>query len=185
MFQGVLPAYPNGGLRHSRKYPVLYLLHGDRQGANAWLRFGHVANVLDGMIANGIARPMIVVMPRGYGDEKFLSAGVLVGGFPQEVNGNTNLFSEMLMNEIIPRVEADYAVSHRCEDHAIFGLFHGRTRSTFNGVSKSATLIPTAGYLACRFAAIHPAVRGHMAILRESWLCPSHRLKIEKRESLP
>jgi enterochelin esterase-like enzyme len=109
----------------SKSYPVLYLLHGDNQGASAWLRSGRVSQVLDSLIARGEARPMIVVMPRGYGDEKFLRAGIAIWGLPQKVDENTSLFSQMLLNEIIPKIESSYVVSQKREDHAIVGLSMG------------------------------------------------------------
>ena len=54
------PGYDKGG-----KYPVLYLLHGAGGDENAWSELGRAAQILDNLIAQGKAKPMIVVMPNG------------------------------------------------------------------------------------------------------------------------
>ena len=53
--------YENG----KRKYPVLYLLHGNACDENSWLDLGRAAQILDNLIAAGKAEPMIVVMTNG------------------------------------------------------------------------------------------------------------------------
>lgn len=50
------------------RYPVLYLLHGSGGDEDAWLTLGRAAQILDNMIAQGKAKPMIVVMPNGCTD---------------------------------------------------------------------------------------------------------------------
>ena len=49
-----------------RKYPVLYLLHGMGGDEDEWTTFGRAAQILDNLIAQGKAEPMIVVMPNGH-----------------------------------------------------------------------------------------------------------------------
>lgn len=60
------PHYGKSG----KKYPVLYLLHGSGGDENAWLELGHAARILDNLIAEGKAEPMIVVMPNGNADKQ-------------------------------------------------------------------------------------------------------------------
>ncbi len=55
------PGYADG----DQRYPVLYLLHGMGGDENAWSELGRAAQILDNMIAEGAADPMIVVMPNG------------------------------------------------------------------------------------------------------------------------
>jgi enterochelin esterase family protein len=50
-----------------KKYPVLYLLHGYSDDASGWIAVGRANMILDNLIAQGKAKPMIVVMPLGYG----------------------------------------------------------------------------------------------------------------------
>ena len=59
---------PPGYEFSSASYPVLYLLHGSGGDETAWLEQGFVAQILDNLIAQGKARPMIVVMPNGHID---------------------------------------------------------------------------------------------------------------------
>jgi len=47
------------------KYPVLYLLHGAGGDEEAWVSLGRATQILDNLIAQGKAKPMIVVMPNG------------------------------------------------------------------------------------------------------------------------
>ena len=54
------PGYDKGG-----KYPVLYLLHGAGGDEDAWTTLGRAAQIMDNLIAEGKAKPMIVVMPNG------------------------------------------------------------------------------------------------------------------------
>ena len=53
-----------------KKYPVLYLLHGAGGDENAWSELGRAAQILDNLIAQGKAEPMIVVMPNGNGGQQ-------------------------------------------------------------------------------------------------------------------
>src|SRR5262249_56852516 len=49
-----------------KRYPVLYLQHGAGEDETGWTRQGHVNFILDNLIAAGKARPMIIVMEKGY-----------------------------------------------------------------------------------------------------------------------
>lgn len=57
--------FPAGYEKSKAKYPVLYLLHGSGGDENAWSDLGRTAQILDNLIAEGKAQPMIVVMPNG------------------------------------------------------------------------------------------------------------------------
>jgi enterochelin esterase family protein len=59
---------PNYGAESGQEYPVLYLLHGFSDDASGWTSVGLANVILDNLIAQGKAKPMIVVMPLGYGD---------------------------------------------------------------------------------------------------------------------
>jgi enterochelin esterase family protein len=106
-------------------YPVLYLLHGDKQNAASWSEAGDFDLLLDDLIAKGQVRPMIVVMPEGYGNHKFRTKGFVAWLNEPMINENVELFSQMLLQEIIPRVESEYNVSKKREDRAIAGVSMG------------------------------------------------------------
>jgi enterochelin esterase-like enzyme len=107
------------------KYPVLYLLHGYEQSAGWWQTNGDLQAIMDELIAQKKARPMIVVMPAGYGNYKFLLGGPIEWASKNRVQENGQLFAEMLGREIIPRVESEYKASTKREDQAIAGLSMG------------------------------------------------------------
>ena len=56
---------PHGYEQSKEKYPVLYLLHGSGGDENAWSELGRTIQIMDNLIAEGKAKPMIVVMPNG------------------------------------------------------------------------------------------------------------------------
>ncbi len=61
-----LTVYTPAGYENSgKRYPVLYLLHGMGGDENAWTELGRASQILDNLIAQGKAEPMIVVMPNG------------------------------------------------------------------------------------------------------------------------
>ena len=67
---------PAGYEDGTERYPVLYLLHGAGGDENAWSELGRAVQILDNLIAQGKAKPMIVVMPNG-GRKKRLRANIL------------------------------------------------------------------------------------------------------------
>ncbi len=76
---------PPGYETDQRKYPVLYLLHGNGQIEASWTWTGHANVILDNLIADGKAKPMIVVMPYGLLPRNLQSDPLPVGdpGRPQ------------------------------------------------------------------------------------------------------
>ena len=124
------------GAGAGRRYPVLYLLHGYTDDATAWSTVGRANTILDNLIAAGRARPMIVVMPLGYGTMDVVRAdrkrAPLRDGLWER---SISLFKTMLLDEVMPRVEAEYRVSAKREDRAIAGLSMGGTQSLDIGLN--------------------------------------------------
>lgn len=123
--------------KKGKKYPVLYLLHGWSDLANGWTEVGQANLILDNLMADGKLRPMIVVMPLGYGDLKFVTSGDRVWDDDAAVNGNVTLFSQALLTEILPQVESDYHASKSRDDRAITGLSMGGLESLMIGLTHS------------------------------------------------
>jgi enterochelin esterase-like enzyme len=115
------PGYEPGA---SRPYPVLYLLHGYSQTAADWCEIGKANVILDNLIAQGKARPMVVVMPFGYGDMSIISKD-----FISKIVSSDSLFGQALVGEVLPMVEAAYRVSGERGDRAIAGLSMGGLES--------------------------------------------------------
>lgn len=116
---------PPGYDAKGKPYPVLYLLHGWTDDARGWLYNGRANFILDNLIAQGKARPMIVVMPLGYGDLAFIHSKIDVWQDPPSIDHNTELYTKAFLSEVMPQVESTYNISRDREDHAIAGLSMG------------------------------------------------------------
>jgi len=110
------------GYTTDRKYPVLYLLHGIGGDETEWLRFASPHLVLDNLIAEGKAEPMIVVMPNGRALADDRAEGDIFS--PAKVAGFA-AFERDLLECLIPAVEATYAARRDREGRAIAGLSMG------------------------------------------------------------
>jgi len=137
---------PGYDARAETKYPVLYLLHGWGGDAHEWTSRLQADNILDNLLAQHKIRPMVVVMPLGYGDLRFLGKFGVVWQDRLLVDHNTSLFSQALLAEIMPRVEAEYRVSARREDRAIAGLSMGGLESLTIGLTHPAQFAYIGGF---------------------------------------
>lgn len=117
------------------KYPVLYLLHGYSDDASGWTAVGRANVILDNLIAQQKAKPMIVVMPLGYGAPEMLTYGS--GAFSHNDLRQRNLtkFREALLTEVVPQVEKEYRASSDRNSRAIAGLSMGGSESVFVGLT--------------------------------------------------
>lgn len=124
---------PPGYSAKGAPYPVLYLLHcwGDRP--DSWDRFGQANVILDNLIAQKKARPMVVVMPLGYGEMSF--ADSYLWSDHTAVDRNLKLFERALLEEVMPRVEAGYNVRHDADGRAIMGASMGGLESLAIGLN--------------------------------------------------
>ena len=104
------PGYETGS-----DYPVLYLIHGGGDGDDSWPTVGRAGFILDNLIAEGKARPMVVVFPNG---------GVH-GGQPMVADPDKDPFTQDLMSSIVPYVQSHYKVSSNPGMRALAGLSMG------------------------------------------------------------
>jgi enterochelin esterase-like enzyme len=116
-------------------YPALCLLHGYSDDASAWTVVGRANVILDNLIAQGKAKPMVVVMPLGYGAPEMLSLGF--GAFSDNAlrQRNFDRFREALLKEVILRAEKDYHLSPDRDAWAIAGLSMGGSESLLVGLN--------------------------------------------------
>lgn len=122
--------------KEDRKYPVLYLLHGSGGDETAWLDLGHVARIMDNLIARGEAEPMIVVMPNGN-----FSKQAAPGETPENLAFRpvmTNMLTdykngayEMAFTEIIGFIDNKYSTIPDRQHRAIAGLSMGGFHSLY------------------------------------------------------
>jgi enterochelin esterase-like enzyme len=117
-----------------KPYPVLYLLHGWSDSDSGWTAVGRADLIFDNLLAQGKIKPMVVVMPLGYGDMSFIHQ-FHVWEDPAAIDRNTDLFTKALLTEVLPRVESDYHVSKDRNDRAIAGLSMGGLESLEIGLT--------------------------------------------------
>lgn len=112
---------PGYSQENARRYPVFYLLHGSNDRPAGWIDVGNVNLILDNLIAEKKATPMIVVMPFGH-----------VLPFGQRGDGtrnNTTLFEDYLLKDVIPTVEGKYRIASGRRNNAIGGFSMGAEQS--------------------------------------------------------
>ena len=136
---------PGYDAKAKKPYPVLYLLHGWSDSDSGWTAVGRADLILDNLLAEGKIKPMVVVMPLGYGDMSFLHT-FHVWDDPAAIDRNTNLFTQALLTEVLPRVEAEYHVSKDRNDRAITGLSMGGLESLQIGLTHTGQFAWVGGF---------------------------------------
>jgi enterochelin esterase-like enzyme len=102
--------------RSTAKLPVLYLLHGADGDETVWSHFGRANLILDNLIAEKKATPMVIVMPFGYAYPWH------AGATPEKQRAD---FEKDLLEDLIPFVQSNYRVSADREHRALAGLSMG------------------------------------------------------------
>ena len=121
------------------KYPVLYLLHGNTQDASSWTSVGQAHVILDNLIAQGKAKPMLVVMTLGYGTMELLQNRATMRPVLGLRKKSFDLFGESLLKEVIPTVEKTYRASNNRALRALAGLSMGGAETLVVGLNHLET----------------------------------------------
>jgi enterochelin esterase family protein len=119
------PGYETG----RQKYPVLYLLHGNGQIEASWTWTGRANVIMDNLLADGKAKPMIVVMPYGH-----IPREIKPGPAGPSGSGDAMAIEKELLTEVKPAVESKYRVLTDREHRAIGGLSMGAAQSLSIGL---------------------------------------------------
>ena len=158
----------------TKRYPVLYLLHGAGGDENAWSELGRAAQILDNLIAQGKAEPMIVVMPNGNGAQE-----AVPGEYPN------SMYKPMFMNpkcmegsievafvnDVVGFIDSHYRTQADKRHRAIAGLSMGG----FHSLWISANNPDTFDYIGLFSAAISRQTQGENA-----WIYDNLEGKIAK-----
>ena len=118
-----------------KRYPVLYLQHGMGEGETSWTLQGKMQHIMDNAIASGEAVPMIVVMESGD-----IKAGM---GRGQSMADYGASFYPVLLNDLIPYIDANFRTKTDRENRAMAGLSWGGHQTfdiVFNNMDKFAWL---------------------------------------------
>lgn len=122
----------------STRYPVLYLQHGMGEDETGWSVQGKANLILDNLIAENRAVPMIIVMDKGYASKPGQSNPGNPGG-RQGGPGGISTFEEVLIKEIIPMIDATYRTLSDRGHRAMAGLSMGANQTiqiTMNNLDK-------------------------------------------------
>lgn len=118
--------YTPPGYSKSKKYPVLYLLHGIGGDEKEWFNGGSPQVILDNLYAQGKIVPMIVVLPNGRAIKDDRAIGNIMA--PDKVQGFAT-FEKDLLNDLIPFIDRKYHVYTDKDHRAIAGLSMGGGQS--------------------------------------------------------
>ena len=132
----------------SKKYPVLYLIHGMTDTYETWFKVGKVNNILDNLIAKGLAEPMIVVMPYANPYPEMILRGQATMYNPMDTQLTTKEFTE----SVVPFIEENYNVLTDADNRAIAGFSLGGRQTLACGLGN-----PDMFHYVCAFA---PAIFG-------------------------
>jgi len=125
---------PPGYERSKASYPVLYLLHGVMEDDQAWTTAGQAQTILDNLIAQGKTKPMIVVMPTGYGFPNIPDGmGQQLYTGPAVQKKLLDVVSTSLREEIMPLVASRFRVKKG--PSAIAGVSMGGAQALYIGLN--------------------------------------------------
>lgn len=121
---------PAGYETGKTRYPVFYLLHGAGGDEDAWTNMGRAAQIMDNLIAQGRAKPMIVVMTNGNANQAGAQNEVpplqtQPGQGPEAFTRYAGKFEEHLVKDVVPFIEKNYRTLKGKDNRAIAGLSMG------------------------------------------------------------
>jgi enterochelin esterase-like enzyme len=114
---------PPGYDKASKKYPLLVLQHGSGDNQATWVTHGKAHWIIDNLIAQKKAEPMVVVMMDGH------------AGTPGLGGNNTEMFEKDLLNDVLPFIEQNYRIKKGPENRGIVGLSMGGGQSLTVGLN--------------------------------------------------
>lgn len=151
---------PSGYENGKGKYPVLYLLHGMGGDEDAWLEIGRAAQIFDNLIAQGRAKPMIVVMTNGNAKHQSAPGASAEGMYKPYFGGSMDGTFEPSFKEIIDFIDSHYRTIRKSSSRAIAGLSMGG----FHSLYLSANMPGTFDYIGLFSAAIYPGKDVHSPV---------------------
>lgn len=133
--------YTPPGYSPEKKYPVLYLLHGIGGDETEWERYAKPQILLDNLLADGKAVPMIIVMPNGRAQKNDRAEGNVFAAAPA-----FEKFERDLLDDVIPTIESRYSTHTTREYRALAGLSMGGGQSLNFGLTNLDTFAWIGGF---------------------------------------
>ena len=140
----------------SQKYPVFYLISGTTDTEETWFKVGRTNFILDNLIAEGKARPMIIVMPYGNTDARIAAQknrpkpADPIGRESADALRRAKDFEEDLVKNVIPYVDKNYRSIPNKDNRAIGGFSRGggqTLRTAFGNMDKFSWICCYSAYL--------------------------------------
>ncbi len=116
--------------KNTTSFPVLYLIHGGGDTAISWSTVGRANDILDNLIAELKAKPMIIVMPSGWTPS---------GGQVMTADATKDPFNDEMLKDIIPYVQSHYRVIPTADARALSGLSMGGIQTLNIGLHNLGT----------------------------------------------
>lgn len=125
----------------NNKYPVLYLLHGTTDNEETWTKVGRANIILDNLIAQGKAKPMIIVMPYG-------RAYPVISKSSGSLRNWDNLqeFQKDFFGNLMPFIEKNYRTKNDKNGRAIAGFSGGGGTSLYFGLNNTDKFAHVVGF---------------------------------------
>ena len=126
----------------SARYPVLYLQHGMGEDETGWIFQGHANLILDNLIAEKKAAPMMIVMDNGY-------ASVPAGPFGPPASGRSGdigAFEDVMLKEVIPMIDSTFRTIPDRDHRAMAGLSMGANQALHLATGHLETFAYMAGF---------------------------------------
>lgn len=170
-------------------YPVLYLLHGGGGDEDAWTSLGRANYILDNLIAQGKAKPMLVVMTNGNANQTAAITDRSDAGIPglnpnqydsedeQSVIDANMLFPNSLVNDVIPFIEQHFRVVADNDHRAIAGLSMGCLQTQLTAMTNPGMF----QYIGCFSLGIH--FNDMFAVLSNEVLIPAYDEHLETMDN--
>lgn len=121
---------PPGYEKGRKRYPVLYLQHGWGEDETAWSNQGHANLIMDNLLAEGKTKPFIIVMTYG------MTNDVNIGGLG---NFDVNHFQTVLVDELVPYIDANFRTRANQPNRAMAGLSMGGMETRWISLKKLDT----------------------------------------------
>lgn len=128
------PGYDQAG---ETTFPTLYLQHGSGDNQNTWTVHGKAHWILDNLLAQGRAKPMVIVMMDGH---------AAIDNRPESRGSNTALFERDLLEDVMPFIEANYRVKPDASARGLVGLSMGGGQSLTTGLNHAELFAWVGGF---------------------------------------
>jgi enterochelin esterase family protein len=125
-----------------KTYPVLFLYHGSGDNETMWSRAGRANFIMDNLLAEGKAKPALLVMPYGHSTVPPGPEGGTGGKELYEVS----IIEKDLLDNVIPLVEREYRASKKSKDRAITGISMGGYQALTIGLNNPSVIGNVAGF---------------------------------------